>query len=343
MSTNNEIIAEINKRLQIIFGDNINRFLDIMVKLNIFITGQFLLECILKEKWEKPVIDFYLLKKNTKELKKFLENIGFVWTGMKGTPYFISGQRITISKYEPSIINNDNYTKIRIIALNDIPPNIAEWMDQKFDFDVCKNYFKTQNDLFIKDINQISNKKTLFKFPLETYGIGFIYTIKKYVKYKKYGFLFTNESELFEYITNNTMIVDKENIYHKNYLTFEIIFDKEEKYIGKNGKHKIRYLYDLVKGDISDLKNNLLTTRRNGKITKNPHINLNSENKIVVKPENIQPCEPNSPLHNINYYQYCPYALCSINDKPHFHVTGKNILCCCVKNCLTFVYDKFGE
>ena len=333
-----KIIAEINIRLNNIYPNHVNQLKKLMEKYNIFISALFIVECICQEFFPEPTIDFFVDKESLKPLQKFMEETTYKNSSMKSSPHILGNHRTSVHTF----CLQNNY-EIRVYCVKNLTQPIHQWLDNVIDFDICKNYYKIEDSveqIYVKSYEQTINKSTNFQFAKIVDGINNKYTIEKYIEYKKLGITFLNAgNEMYNYIIDNAILVNKAGIPKKMYFNFEICRTGRKSYIDAKGKKSYWYIFDLTSGHIHDLENNIFSTygsNENKQIINHNNIRI-VNGKIFIDRENVKKlCNKEKDLCK----NYCPNAVCGI-DKPHFHCIGTNIRCCCIRTYLTFfVIDK---
>jgi predicted MPP superfamily phosphohydrolase len=214
-------LDEIDRRLFKIFGTNLDSFKNVLRESDATISGSFIIQCILGERWSWSDIDIYVnteifvkfvkserktrpvvvnrlspKKKERKNILKYLKNE----YGSHGNFRDDYGDDIT------DMINfNVNKNKIQIIGIYD--KNFKSYMEISFDFNICKNMYAYRNiDIF--QINEIFTKCTNFapRYDLKK-------NIDRYLKYRERGFNF--------YLGTKNDLVTNSNIL--NHLCIDII------------------------------------------------------------------------------------------------------------------------
>uniref|UniRef100_A0A6C0C6K8 Uncharacterized protein n=1 Tax=viral metagenome TaxID=1070528 RepID=A0A6C0C6K8_9ZZZZ len=215
-------IREMNRRLYRIFGRDLDGFKSALKNSNGIISGSFVLQCILGEKWDNSDVDVYVdallfesntypnifnnmpnhLKFDTRfvsdELIKIIDNyeepcsikediFGF----MKRKNY--SAWQLDVHGYcSPDLVNIVDYTintkKIQIIGTTE--KNLTSFIMDSYDFDVCKNIYD-YNNVTIYCLNDIFTKNTNFN---KTYDID--KNVQRYLKYSKRGFEFYSQKKV---------------------------------------------------------------------------------------------------------------------------------------------------
>lgn len=220
------IFNEINSRLYKLFLD-VNpidikkcfpKFLKIFKDYHFFISGSFMVQCILQEKWLSSDIDIYIPigaenqnspihHKISKKLFNFFLNdvdaVGRVsWPAEKPIKYHIDNiQEIEevffMIKPENKKKDIPDIVKMQFIYVS-IDPNvesIEKFIDTNFDFDICKNFYtfdKKYNryHLKTKDISNIFQKKIKFN-----YTANKEWSKNRCTKYINRGFTLTNSMD----------------------------------------------------------------------------------------------------------------------------------------------------
>jgi hypothetical protein len=193
------IIKEINRRLSIIFGDELNNFKTTLDKSKSIIAGSFVLQCILGEYWDKSDIDIYypiainINNNNTNNIINFFGSKEFAYNDLEN--FFINlpiikftvkhvtnyaGDAVTIRDFESC----NTGVKIQIVE-KEMPKNyddINSYINTYFDFDVCNNMFYHENGI---DKIKISNLESIFNKIIQSKRDS---TMDRYEKYSNRGF-----------------------------------------------------------------------------------------------------------------------------------------------------------
>lgn len=218
-------ICEINRRLHITFGDELNGFKNAMREADATISGSFIIQCILGEHWGGSDVDVYVDKKMFMQFlmpeyyaavydQSRYKKIRFLDSDEESSTE--SSLDSELSEYENEHINMLQYMNDKNYCVEKIHKDyhgnpgtivdyringtkiqfIGESLQKNFvisgyDFNICKNAYKF-NDMFdgptnlsIYRINEIFTKYTNFA-PL--YDLE--RNIKRYLKYSKRGFEF---------------------------------------------------------------------------------------------------------------------------------------------------------
>lgn len=205
------IIREINTRLSLIFGDRLVDFKESMKRSKCIISGSFILQSILGEKWEDSDIDIFSLVDDNGllDVEVFMYNemqvrynTGNVDDYMMGSEiYWVRDYDNTIQiigvlrEYmQEEISNLDDWFNGKTLHLSDIDL-LKRFMDESSDFSICKNlyYYDGKDNLILNNLEEIFTKTTDFrKVPSSPPMLS----IRRYHKYKKRGFTFRNKDLL---------------------------------------------------------------------------------------------------------------------------------------------------
>jgi hypothetical protein len=198
----------IKKRLRSFFDNDID-YLQFMAKLKAsdgFISGSFIAQCILGERWKGSDIDIYIplntpLNKNQRSLHGHPSSLLDEWLVDKYDmhdyndvmPYGGNMTGGTSIRYIRSYKSKSKSSEeiIQFIYLDAIPEEVPEFILKNFDFSICKNIYSPNNDILcISDKLGILNKK--FKFN----NAGNIYSsINRMKKYRMRGFEVSQPSD----------------------------------------------------------------------------------------------------------------------------------------------------
>lgn len=248
----NEII---NIRLEKIFGDKISEFYSILQNTGGIISGSYILQCILNEKWDNSDIDIYIPMQDNiitatewdnpkSEMDDFIYGFYSIFASYDSdryndirTPKIISKMKfirnfwlltddynnmetigednlrnfidinndlnndLQLSKKirddNKIKYNNDNIiinkldfkiNNIQIILVNIPRDKMTEFINDEYDFDICKNIFsreKNRGDFRIKSFENIVSKTTKFNYTHSEEG-----SLIRKTKYEKHGFQF---------------------------------------------------------------------------------------------------------------------------------------------------------
>ena len=208
------IINSIIGRLRMELDEHYDHFILLMSKNGAFLSGSFIIQCILDEYWESD-IDIFCphignkvtnlynepieLERNSNYYTNELEDYLYYNMGYKG--HIEAYKYHQLNKHHPinyKIIHVRDYFKpdndksiIQMISLN-IEKEIKQYYDfieKRFDFDICKNMYNGQ--LYINNIEGILTKVTRFKCTTRLEQ-----SIERYHKYVERGFVFDNDNTL---------------------------------------------------------------------------------------------------------------------------------------------------
>uniref|UniRef100_A0A6C0CB15 Uncharacterized protein n=1 Tax=viral metagenome TaxID=1070528 RepID=A0A6C0CB15_9ZZZZ len=188
-------INEINRRLFEMFEDDFDSFKKAMRESDATISGSFIVQCILGEKWSNNV-NIYVSSKIYGE---------FIMQTKQETINILEYMR---EKYELSKNSRKEYDKqiigvsyvngkqIRFINIQN--EKIESYMKREFDFNICKNSY-VNNNVKIYQINEIFTRHTNFapKYDL-------IKNMNRYIKYHKRGFNFYLDTR-YNLVTNHNI------------------------------------------------------------------------------------------------------------------------------------------
>jgi len=210
------IIREINSRLFEIFGDKLSDFKKSLVSTGAMISGSFILQCILGERWRKSDIDIYIPIKNNDTIN-YNEPTPEPFNHFIYVPYPTSTiDTFMISKmsaHQPSIhlrycnpainmiknfqnfsIVDDKGTTtmsfphiIQTILLDIDKDSLEEYTKENFDFSIGKNLYYGDDQIILSNLSDIFDRVTDFK------GIGLQPSSLRYYKYLKRGFAIRNK------------------------------------------------------------------------------------------------------------------------------------------------------
>ena len=197
------IIKEITNRLKLMMGNKYEDFVKLMKELHGFISGSFIIQCMLNEKWDNSDIDIYIPIIGNNVTKRIYQS-RYLCSDMDDFMYndlgIING---CVDLYSPEVNNKIKYVrnyenneiKFQIIGI-EYEKNINsihEFVNYTFDFDICKNIycFNNEDDIIICNINDVLTKNTNFNCK-ELWTLS----ILRYMKYSKRGFKFNNIKSL---------------------------------------------------------------------------------------------------------------------------------------------------
>lgn len=168
----------IYKNLQLHLGQHYDMFIELINKNSLFISGSFIIECILDEKYENSDIDVYSYNNYKNETLNSLEILS-------DDKYDFRNEYQDILPIN-NIINNclPKGKILQRIQLNNTTINSYETFKnhivKNYDMDICKNIFTIINNkpkLYINNINKIISKKDIYISPITQKTMS---RIKKY-------------------------------------------------------------------------------------------------------------------------------------------------------------------
>lgn len=240
-----KFIRNINSRLTKVFGNNVDVFKKFLEDTQSFISGSFIMQCILEEEYLDSDIDIYTT--NKKNIVDF-HNLKIASTYGIGHYMKVDDskdiQYYGDSAYDlmPNVLFNvcDYYVgghdhKIQFI-IADSPHNIVN----NFDMDICKNIYGVDNEkeyLNIYNMDQLFEKKSVMRFvPKEVDEKTNIHRyMRRYYKYVNRGY--NLEKNIHESINSGNI---------KQYITTSLIIFV--KFISENSNSlKIKYTGDKMK------------------------------------------------------------------------------------------------
>lgn len=204
------LINEINNRLGCIFGDKMNDFKEMLMSIGCFISGSFIIQCLLDEYWPKSDIDIYVpmignqvyypddmfMKTDVDDFMYYEMDFDGWHDSVDLGEYLGKGTKIhDCLKYVRTYVIPDGKYDIQIIGL-DISRSLKEikdFVDETFDFPICKNiyYYDRKECVLLNDMGKTFEKETVFRV-----GKNSKLTIKRYHKYNSNGIVFTNKDNL---------------------------------------------------------------------------------------------------------------------------------------------------
>jgi hypothetical protein len=252
----NCITNTINHNLHTNFIDDLP-LIDLLKETNAFISGSFILQCILNEFYDSD-IDIYIPynEQSMVLIDAFFEN----YCKCSDTGEYDGDEAgsnkmkrvldyIVNHNYEVVILNDElsmneqlvehkykkmdncKYNYIQFIYLNVPKDNMIDYINKNFDFDLCKNMYDVKNNtIYTHSLNSILNKTFDFK-------IGewvFFKTADRAIKYKKRGFKM-NIPYTIEHLININYPNNKVTIYqtklieeNEDYVYCELFDDVEK-------------------------------------------------------------------------------------------------------------------
>ena len=244
-----KIMNTINIRLSDFLGKNLKEFKNEMKTTGSFISGSFILQCILNETWNNSDIDVYTPIEDNTDVRKgdhskehqpsgFTTLEYFLYMTLEHKNYESAGQtydplfrmdKISIERvleYEKKEAPNKQILQVIEIWTKNNITELKEFVNS-FDFDICKNFYYIDNEnnenLYICNLSNIFNRITEFKYKESIFGLNS--SIKRMKKYQDRGFKFSNLNTLnYEQLAFGTTVVDMTdpNIFFQMIYTFKI-------------------------------------------------------------------------------------------------------------------------
>jgi len=206
-------IMEIHNRLKKILNTKYDSFISIMKKMNCVISGSFIIQCMLNEKWEHSDIDIYVpmqgicvMETPDRYLKTDVDDFMYNVVNYDGCHDNYHGEYTNKIKYVRDYFSDGPDRDIFQIIGVDLDINsMKEFIDNTFDFGICKNIysFNNEDDIAIPYLGEILGKSTIFtpsgfgsciEISRESQSDHFTASIERYYKYVKRGFTFKNKS-----------------------------------------------------------------------------------------------------------------------------------------------------
>lgn len=257
------IINEINTRLYEIFGDKYNKLKSLMADTGCVISGSFIIQCILKENWEGADIDiyvpmrgndiydpenFYLFNDHGKtydedqthymksDVDDFMYNKMYFDGAHANYDSQINGRIIYVRDYTVHDrrireqrfqgVPRKQYKTIQIIGVDIDKYSTKSFIDETFDFSICKNmyYYDGKDNIILSNLDDIFNKTLDFVSSRLLSS-----SIARYHKYKKRGFTFKNKDLLtyddLKHSDKLTTICRKANYVNEEYIKNDFFGD----------------------------------------------------------------------------------------------------------------------
>ena len=166
----------INKRLHDIFEDRTEQFKQIIEETGAIISGSFVLQCILNEKWKGDIDIYTSINKNDYKNSdnKFVDN--FSYTILDIFLAEIMDRNINVSGYWNTLhhkvkcvrtFENSKKVKIHVIQLDIENYNeLYDLIKYNYDYDIYKNIYYIEDlkdNISIYALNKILTKETYFR------------------------------------------------------------------------------------------------------------------------------------------------------------------------------------
>ncbi len=196
---------KIEKRLGNVFGDKLLLFKQLMEETKCFISGSFIIQCILNEEWKGSDVDIYVPTIGNQirvDHSPFSKVDDFMYKNMNMKDGYIdsypevlhSGLKWVRNYVDYIYDSNGKQTyekrvRIQIIGI-EISKNISQavqFVEETFDFDICKNVYSFEG-IYVKNIKEILSKTTSFKSSKLHDS-----SVNRCKKYEERGFSFLNQ------------------------------------------------------------------------------------------------------------------------------------------------------
>ncbi len=193
------VVKNITKKLISCSDINYDNLVSYMEKHNVYISGSFILQCILNEYWNDTDIDLYANENICFEENIFRNNDYERVTHNHHDGY----SRLYGITYVSDYVATKNKTHMQLITM-DQNINIIDYIKTTYDFNICKNIYSVKNGvhiLYIDNLQNIMNR-------IVTGGIlgtAYQFPIRK-IKYENRGFIF-KDNFFGNHIYNNGRIV----------------------------------------------------------------------------------------------------------------------------------------
>lgn len=243
---NKMIIKSIENRLKNYVGDY-EEFQQFLIKTKAFISGSFIIQCILDHYYNDSDLDIYIPIKNYKETI-----ITYNFKNSKTTSQSVSYRDFDDVKI-CRVVNyqfNNNKMQLIYVEIDKDRQSIIDYLTDYFDLDICKNFYRP-NDLYIQNLSQIVTQKLYFKIQNTHWNLAKF--MSRANKYRERGFELINRYAL------QNLSGKRIYIYHVEYIKYHLyrmidgnknlLIDIDE-YINLNEKYTIG-CYNCNFGNIS--------------------------------------------------------------------------------------------
>lgn len=229
----NIYMKKINNRLEDIFSDNTAKFLKLLDDENAYISGSFILQCLMNEHFNGSDIDIFLPDRHINHVYSnpstgrgfspvedlLYKDLGYEWKD--GNEY---GSHIETKQFKISFIRTYAKNNVNIQFIHVGNSDTKEFIANTFDFNICKNIYRNKY-LYVDSFEDIIYKETKFKYALHSGN-----SVERCAKYQKRGFIFTNLNDLcYRTIANDSVIVfqagSEKIIRHITIMTEEQVYD----------------------------------------------------------------------------------------------------------------------
>lgn len=209
---NKNIVNNINLRLSLVFGDKLDIFKKFLEDTKSFISGSFIVQCILDETYNGSDIDVYINKSKSKDLLAYYEANNICWFENANESFnydmsFYSNVSFDVNHYYI------NKYRIQFILAED---PIAKL--NLFDINICKNMYSIENGIgriSTNILDQLLEKKSDMNYVVKDYdntmmdgrpnNTNFLLYISRYNKYTSRGFVLNKvipENIMIKYTSN---------------------------------------------------------------------------------------------------------------------------------------------
>ena len=167
-------------------GIDFDKFVQIMNKHNLIISGSFIVQVLLNENYGTSDIDVWSNNISQNLLKEFQEVLNLKFDLYADLTIQGNAQvygNIGINK----IYNNDNIYGNLNVQLIETKNNNINYLDS-FDLDICKNYWDGKT-FHVNNLNNLINKKAVFKMSYAVIDkFNCTKMLERIIKYKKRNF-----------------------------------------------------------------------------------------------------------------------------------------------------------
>ena len=223
-------MEQVEKRIQKVFGEHTNAFKNLLNATGAVISGSFIIQAILDEKWENSDIDVFIPVRHlksphdnpTSEIEEWLLND----VKIPMMDYYAA------CRYGDNMVGGHHIQWIRNFKLNgsiiqlvhvDVSADkIEQYILNSFDFSVCKNVYSV-GKLVVTDINGILAKSFNFAYAGNIFG-----SLNRMKKYSERGFKIEfNKRKIISSIIKNQ---NDESKYFLKRVTRDISQHDQQKY-----------------------------------------------------------------------------------------------------------------
>lgn len=239
------IFGKINKRLMKVFGDQLFALKKMMQETGCVISGSFIIQCLIDESWEYSDIDFFIHMHNNKNYESLVTDfLGYQWLNYNPDETYHSIKNNMIKKVK-TYEHITNIYRIQFVSVD--TSNICAFVNETFDFDICKNiyYHDGRDNLHVNNFDNILLKETNFRFPTI---YGFEAAISRHHKYTRRGIKFKNRITLDHIVPIKLDQKQTEMVMQYGFTDFE--WDSVYQLSGDiNVIEKYNKIYSSIRGD----------------------------------------------------------------------------------------------